>query len=576
MNNEELRAALARTLPLLRLATLFALVGALLLLTPSWYMLEVYDRVVGSRSHVTLAMLTLLVLGAFLVMEVLDWAAALVLHHAGLRFEHALRARVFEASFTASLRRLPAGGAQPLQDLATVRDFFSSAAVRAALEIPVAVIFLALVFAIHPMLGWLTFAGGLVQTAVAWLNERGTQAPLVGANRVAREAQLYADASLRNAEVIGSMGMLPDIHRRWQQRQLQYLQLQALASDRGGTWQAASRFVQTSLSSALLGLAAWLGLRGELRDHGGLMIVASILGGRVLAPVGTLVLQWRTVVNARDAWGRLGQLLRAVPARQPGMALPAPTGQLAAENLVVTAPGAANALLRGVSFTLAPGEVLAVIGPSGGGKTTLARTLVGLWPSTGGKVRLGGADVFAWDKQELGPWIGYLPQGVELFDGTVAENIARFDQPDPAKVEAAARKVGLHEFIEALPAGYDTEIGSEGAMLSGGQRQRLALARALYGSPVFVVLDEPNASLDEAGDRALAAAISEAKANGTTFVVMTHRIGVLGVTDRILVLVEGQVQAFGPRDEVLAAIQRASQQAQAGGRPALAAAKGAA
>lgn len=563
MTKDELRAAVAEAAPLLRRAAFFAVVCALLVLMPSWYMLEVYDRVVGSRSHLTLAMLTVLVVGAYVVMEVLDWAAASVLHEAGLRFERRLAPRVFDACFAASLRKLPAGGLQPLQDLQALRDMFAGPALRAALEVPVAGVFLAIVFAIHPVLGWITLLGAIVQAGVAWINERGTHQPMVAANRAAREAQLHADASLRNAQVIKSMGMLPDIHRRWMERQREYLGQQAVASDRGGTWQAVSRFVQTTMASALLGLAAWLVLRGELQNAGGLMIVASILGGRVLAPLVALITQWRTVVTARDAWQRLAQLLAAVPARAPAMALPAPGGRLAAENLVVPVPGSNAPVLKGVSFALQPGEVLAVIGPTASGKTTLARALVGLWPSVGGKARLDGVDLFAWDKSELGPHLGYLPQGVELFDGTVAENIARFDRPDAAKVEAAARKVGLHEFILTLPEGYDTEIGSEGARLSGGQRQRLALARALYGDPVFVVLDEPNASLDEAGDRALADAIAAAKARGTTFVVMTHRTSVLGVSDKLLVLADGQLQAFGPRDQVLAAMQKAAQQAQA-------------
>lgn len=562
MNQGELRTALAATAPLLRRAAAFAVIAALLVLMPSWYMLEVYDRVVGSRSHVTLYMLTLLVVGSFLVMEVLDWAAGSVLGEAGARFERQLAPRTFDACFAASLRRLPAGGLQPLADLRVLRDFFSGPATRAVFEAPVSLVFLLVVFAIHPLLGWLTLAGALVQGLVAWFNERDTHEPMVGANRSAREAQTYADASLRNAQVIEAMGMLPDIRRRWTDKQREFLRLQASASDRAGTWQAWSKLVQTTMASALLGLAAWLMLRDELQDSGGLMIVASILGGRVLAPIVQLVAQWRSVVGAGDAWQRLDKLLSALPPRPPAMPLPAPTGRFAAENLLVPVPGSSAPILKGVSFALAPGEVLAVVGPSASGKTTLARALVGLWPSAGGKARLDGADVYAWDKAELGPFLGYLPQGVELFDGSVADNIARFGEPDPARVEAAARKVGLHELILTLPQGYDTEIGSDGARLSGGQRQRLALARALYGDPVFVVLDEPNASLDEAGDAALAAAIASSKAKGTTFVVMTHRTSVLAVSDKMLVLNDGQVQGFGPRDQVMAALQKAAQQVQ--------------
>ncbi|GAB3647788.1 type I secretion system permease/ATPase [Ramlibacter alkalitolerans] len=567
MNSDELRAAVAQTAPLLRTAALFALAGALLLLVPSWYMLEVYDRVVGSRSHSTLAMLTLLAVAAYLVMEVMDWAAASVLRAAGARFERQLTPRVFDACFAARLRKLPAGSLQPLQDLHLLHVFFPGPAVRAALELPVAAVFLAVVAAIHPLLGWLTLGGALVQAAVAWANERSTAQRLVAANRAAREAQLQVDASLRNAQVIEAMGMLPDIHRRWMQRQRDYLALQSLASDHAGTWQAASRFVQTTMASALLGVAAWLILRGELHNGGGLMIVASTLGGRVLAPLVTLIAQWRSVAGARDAWQRLSRLLAALPAATPAMALPAPSGRFAAENLVVPVPGTGIPVLRGVRFALEPGEVLAVVGPSAAGKTTLARALVGLWPSTGGRARLDGVDVAAWDKAELGPHLGYLPQAVELFDGTVADNIARFDTPDPASVEAAARKVGLHDTILALPQGYATEIGSDGARLSGGQRQRLALARALYGDPVFVVLDEPNASLDEAGERALAEAIAAGKARGTTFVVITHRTSILAVSDKMLVLADGQMQGFGPRDKVLAALQVANGDTRRQGEP---------
>src|SRR6185369_7242931 len=342
---------------------------------------------------------------------------------------------------------------------------------------------------------------------------------------------------------------------------------QAFASDKAGGYQAITRFLQTTMGSLIMGLAAWLLLQNDLRGGAGMMIVASILGGRMLAPLVQIVTQWRSVVSVRDSWSRLNQLLSTVPAAAKAMPLPQPKGLVHAEGLVTAAPGSSAPILKGVAFALKPGEVLAVVGPSASGKTTLARTLVGLWPSAGGKVRLDGADVYAWDKVELGPSIGYLPQDVELFDGTIAENIARFGDPEPAKVHAAAQAVGLHEFILDLPQGYDSPVGREGAMLSGGQRQRVGLARAIYGDPVFVVLDEPNSSLDEAGDAALAAAISGLKARGTTFVVMTHRTSILPVVDKMLVLREGQVQALGTREEVLVALSKATTQAQQASQP---------
>jgi ATP-binding cassette subfamily C exporter for protease/lipase len=310
------------------------------------------------------------------------------------------------------------------------------------------------------------------------------------------------------------------------------------------------------MSSLLLGLGAWLLLNNTLNGGASMMIIGSVLGGRVLAPLSQLVAQWNGVVNVRGAWSRLENLLAQIPAKPEAMSLPAPKGVLTVEGLMAGAPGQQVPIVRGVQFALNSGEVLAVVGPSASGKTTLARLLVGLWPSLGGKVRLDGADIHTWDKTELGPYLGYLPQGVELLDGTLAENIARFGDVDMVQVEAAARLVGLHDLIMSLPEGYNSPVGRDGSMLSGGQRQRVGLARALYGKPVFVVLDEPNSSLDEAGDAALAAAIGTLKQIGTTFVVMTHRTSVLGVADKMLIMRDGAQQAFGPRDEVLAALQQ--------------------
>ena len=556
----ELREAIASLRPYFVRTGWFSLVCSLLVLAPSGYMLEVYDRVVNSRSYTTLVMLTLLVLGVYVVMEVLEWARSEVMRAASAELDRKMSLRIFNAIFEASLRRIPGGTQQPLNDFRQVRDFLYSPVLLASMESPVSLVMMVLLFLINPLLGWSALAFAVLQTLVAWLNERNTKPPLMQANRAAIEAQQYADNTLRNAEVIESMGMLRDTHRRWLGKQRDFLDLQALASERAGGFQAVSKLLQTTLSSMLLGLGAWLLLHNQLSGGGGMIIVASILGGRMLAPLVQVVSQWQSVVNVRDAWSRVEQLLEAVPAQPRSMALPAPRGALHVEQLVAGAPGNPALILRGVQFALAPGEVLAVVGPSAAGKTTLARLLVGLWPAQGGKVRLDGADIHTWDKAELGVHLGYLPQGVELFEGTLAENIARFAQVEPAKVEAAARAVGLHEFILSLPQGYDSPVGPEGARLSGGQRQRVGLARALYGDPVFVVLDEPNSSLDEEGDAALARAIQEGKARGTTFVVMTHRTSVLGVADKMLVLRDGMQQAFGPRDEVLATLQQAKQQ----------------
>ena len=560
----ELRKALAELEPYFKKAALFSLFASLLVLAPSGYMLEVYDRVVNSRSHMTLAMLTILVLFAYVVMEVLEWVRSEVMHDAGMALDKQMSGRVFSAIFEANLRRLPGGTAQPMNDFRTVRDFLHSPVLMALMEAPVSLVFLLLIFAISPVLGWSAVVAAIVQTFVGWLNERSTQPPLMAANRSAMAAQQYADGTLRNAQVIESMGMLRDIHQRWMKKQREFLGLQATASDHAGFYQAISKFWQNTVSSMLLGLGAWLLLRNQLNGGAAYMIVGSILGGRVLAPLIQIVSQWQNVVNVRGAYERLDNLLTQVPVREAGMPLPAPLGKLTVEGLVAGAPGNSAPILKGVSFALQPGEVLAVVGPSASGKTTLARMLVGLWPAANGKVRLDGADVHTWNKTELGPHLGYLPQGVELFDGSVAENIARFGAVDAVKVEAAARAVGLHEFILALPRGYDSPVGREGAMLSGGQRQRIGLARAIYGNPAFVVLDEPNSSLDEQGDAALASAITQLKSRGTTFVVMTHRTSVLGVADKMLVLNDGQTQLFGPRDDVLKALSEAANKARQG------------
>ena len=560
----ELAQAVHALKPHLWRALGLSLISALLVLMPTWYMLEVYERVVNSRSMMTLAMLTLLVVWVYMVMEVSNWSRSQILLNASHAFDRKMAPRVFQIVYDVNLRGGAAGSIQPMHDFRTVRDFIHSTVVSTAMEVPVSLVFMVILFIVHPLLGWFALAGGVAQFALGWFNERTTNPPLTEANRASIMAQRQADGSMRNAEVIEAMGMLPDLHRRWMKLQTDFLGKQAIASDKAGAFQAAGKFVQTMQGSLLLGLGAWLMLEGLLPGAGGLMIVGSVLGSRMIAPLVQIVAQWRSVVNVRDAWGRLDVLVDQIPEPEPSMPLPPPKGHLSVEQLVAGPPGPPSPpILRGIQFMLKPGEVLAVIGPSASGKSTLARLLIGLWPASTGKVRLDGADIYTWNKQQLGPHIGYLPQGVELLDGTLAENIARFGEVDMAKVEAAARAVGLHEFILSLPRGYESPIGREGALLSGGQRQRVALARALYGDPVFVVLDEPNSSLDQEGDAALASAIRELKSRGTTFVVMTHRINLLELADRILVLRDGAQQAFGPRDEVLAALSGAAQAPQA-------------
>ncbi len=554
-----LRRTVREQAPIFRKALGFSLASSVLVLAPTIFMLEVYDRVVSSRSVTTLMSLLLCVIGIYVLMEVLDVLRGRLLAQAGWRVDAAIREPLHDASFTASLRQ-GGGSVQPFNDLRTVRDFIGSPAITAMMDLPSSVLFLIIVSVINPWLGVVALIGAVVQFLIGLSTERKTMPVLTEANQAAISAQSYASGVLRNAQVISAMGMRESIYQRWIARQRKFLKLQAAASDTAGANSAVSKFIQTMQSSLILGLSCWLSVKGLLLGGGGIMIVASTLGGRVLTPLVQLVAQWRAVVNARDAYRRLDDFLGTGPADSEHMPLPAPQGKLSVEAVVAPAPGSNLPIIRGVTFALQPGETLMLIGPSAAGKTTLARVLMGIWPAVSGKVRLDGADLYAWSKNELGPHLGYLPQTVELFDGTLAENIARFGDIDLEKVRLATELVGLTEMVKALPNGFETRIGDDGAILSGGQRQRVGLARAIYGTPNFVLLDEPNSSLDEAGEQALMNTLMSLKARKCTTIIITHRTSVLPAADKILALRDGQIAAFGPRDEVLAALRKANAQ----------------
>lgn len=547
----ELRMALWENKSAWRQAVLMSWVIGLLGFTPTVYMLQVYERVVNSRDVMTLLMLTLVTLGAYAVMELIEKFRSRLLWGAGIEFELRMAERVYNAMFDGLLKKQMGGALSVQNDFKTVRDFFNNPALGAFFELPVALVSLLLIFAINPLLGWAALVGAGAQTLVTWLIQRTSREPLQEAQRRSQEAQTYAEASLRNAQVMESMGMLDAVMGQWQKKQRAFLAYQAQASESAGGLNAVSKLLQQLMGSVLLGLSAWLLLFNELNGGAAMMVISSVLGGRLLSPLTQIAQQWSAVATVSGAWTRLSGLLENVPAREKNMPLPAPKGELTVESLVAAAPGQTQAILRGLQFGVPAGQVLAVVGPSASGKTSLAKLLLGIWQPQAGKVRLDGVDVHAWDKAELGPHLGYLPQGVELLDGTLAENIARFGDLDMPRIEQAAALVGLHEFISALPKGYETPVGRDGGLLSGGQRQRVALARALYGDPVFVVLDEPNSSLDEAGDAALTQAIATMKSRGTTFVINTHRTSVLSVSDRVLVLKDGTQQLFGPTAEVL-------------------------
>lgn len=556
--SSELRMAVSELRPYFLRATWFSLTSSVLQLMPTWYMLAVYDRVINSRNHMTLFMVTLLVLGAYIVMEVLEWVRSEQMRASSLALDHKLGERILHAVFEANLRHSSASSAHAMGDLRTIREFFSSPALFAAMEAPVGLVFLVLIFFISPVLGWAAAISALVQVSIGWLNERRTQPMILQAGQQASAAQQYANAALRNGQVIASMGMLRSIYSLWIVKQRSFLAFQAQASVLAGWYQALSKFMQTFVGSMLLGLSCWLLLHNQLNGGGAMLIAAGVLGGRVLVPLVQLVSQWRGIVGVRAAWARIDALLDAVPPKSCSMALPSPKGALRVEDVFAGGPNSHIAILKGITFQLEPGEVLAVVGASASGKTTLARLLVGLWPASSGKVRLDGVDIHSWNKSELGPNVGYLAQTVELFDGTIAENIARLGDVDLEKVRNAARAVGLDLIIQGLPQGYDTPIGTDGVLLSGGMRQRVGLARAIYGDPVFVVLDEPNSNLDAGGDAALANAIADLKVRGTTFVVVTHRTSVLAVSDKLLMLQAGRLQAFGPVAQVMAALQNSS------------------
>lgn len=545
--------ALRELYPALQQTFIFSVFVNVLVLAPSAYMMEVYDRVVNSRNYTTLFMLTILVIAVYVLLEALEWVRRQVMNDAGVEFDKGIRQRVFDSIFSARLQSGQAVGAQPLRDLKVIREFLPSQAMLAVIDVPLALLVLILIFLMNPILGWFSVGGALVQFVIGVVNERRIREPLMAAGRSSISAQTYADGVIRNAQVIESMGMLGNIHKRWMSRQEEFLLQQAEASDHAGTNAALSKLVQSLLSSLLLGMGCWLTLKGEL--HGSGMIVASILGGRVLAPLVQIISSWRQVEGAFESFTRLEMLLKEFPVHEKGMALPAPNGMLAVEAVIAGAPRSPIHILKGINFRVPPGGSVAVVGPSASGKTTLARLLVGIWPAMQGKVRLDGNDIYQWDKEELGQYIGYLPQNVELFEGTIAENVARFGEPDAEKVREACNMVGIDGFIEQLPKGYDTQIGDDGSFLSGGERQRVALARAVYDMPKFVVLDEPNASLDDAGDAALLNAIKLLRAKGTTVIVMTHRLNILGAMEHMLVLVDGQVQRFGTCQEVLEALK---------------------
>jgi ATP-binding cassette subfamily C exporter for protease/lipase len=542
----------------------FSMAANVLMLAPTLYMLQVFDRVMSSRSELTLLAMSLITLFLFCVMAFAEWMRSRVLVRAGVRLDGLLGTRVFNASFEANLAPSGVSPARAFGDLIQIRQFLTGNGILAFFDTPWTPVYMAVLFILHPMLGFLSLFFAAVQGALAWFGHRTTVAPAEEASKAGSEATSYLQGKLRNAEVLEPMGMVHNLRPHWARRHAHAQQLQGRAQALTHRITAWSKFIRYAQQSLALGAGALLVIDGQLSPGG--MIAANVLMTRALAPIDMLVGAWRGFISARGAFGRLEALLGAHPERDPALSRVAPQGALTLRDVVAVAPGRAEPILKGVNVAVAPGTVTVVLGPSGSGKSTLARCMVGIWPGVSGEVLLDGLPIEGWDRNELGPYLGYLPQDIELFEGSIAENIARFGEVSPEKVIAAARSAGLHEMILRFPKGYDTPIGEAGNLLSGGQRQRIGLARAVYGDPVLVVLDEPNANLDDVGEAALVRTVQELKAKGRTVFLVTHRPGIVAVADRLLILRNGTVQANGPRDQVLAAL-RAAQAAPAPAGP---------
>lgn len=529
----------------------FSIFVNLLLLTGPLYMLQVYDRVLASRSEATLVALSVLVAGLFLAMGLLDHARSRIMARIAARFQDRLDRRVFEAAMTRATAAPGDALAQTAgRDLDAMQRYLASPVFLAILDLPWTPLFVAAIFVFHPLLGWLSIAGGLVLVAITLGNQLSTKGPLSRQHGAQTAADHLAESLRTEAETLRALGMTEAGFSRLSQLRHQALLSATDAADRGGAFAVTSRTFRLFLQSAVLGAGAWLVLLGELSP--GAMIAGSILLGRALAPVEQVVSQWAVVQRATEGRQRLARLLTLVPAEAPRTALPRPKALLDVQGLTVVPPGEQTAVIRGLTFRLEPGQALGVIGPSGSGKSSLARALTGVWPAATGKIRLDGATLDQYGPDVLGRLIGYLPQRVALFDGTIKDNIARLSpRPDDALVVKAAQAAAAHDMILRLPDGYETRVSTLGGRLSGGQMQRVGLARALYDDPVLLVLDEPNSNLDNDGSMALNAAIRAIKARGGSVLIMAHRPAAIQECDTLLVLQDGQRVAFGPRDQVL-------------------------
>jgi ATP-binding cassette subfamily C protein EexD len=540
---------------------LFSMFINILMLVPPLYMLQLYDRVLGSRSQDTLIMLTLIVVVLFITMGLLEVVRSRVLVRVGNKLDSMLSQRIFDSLFELERKAPGRSSSMPLNDLTQVRQFMTGNGLFAFFDAPWMPIYIIVLFIFHPAFGFFAIFAAIVLVGITVANEYSTKEKLAEANNLSRASTIYVDSNIRNAEVVNAMGMRNNISKIWADKYYGFLNAQNIASDSAGVWSNLSKSLRVMFQSLILGLGAYLAINMEVTP--GMMIAASIIMGRALAPLDLIIGSWKGFSSARSSYERIEGLLNDFPKDKEYMQLPAPKGEITLENVVVIPPSGTVPSLKGISMKIEKGDVVGIIGPSAAGKSSLARVMLGLWPLSNGVARIDKADISQWDREDLGKYVGYLPQDIELFEGTVSQNIARFGEVEPEKVVEAASKAGVHEMILKLNEGYDTKIGPGGASLSGGQRQRIGLARALYNNPVFVVLDEPNSNLDDVGEAALVEAIKTLRAGGTTVVIITHRTNVLQATNKLALINNGVLELYGNTNDVLNAIAQ-KQQAAAG------------
>lgn len=535
----------------------FSFFTNVLMLTPTLYMLQVYDRVMLSGNELTLAALTAMMVFFYAVMGFAEWVRSRLLVRAGARFDETLNTKVFEATFEARLSGTNRNPLQPLGDLTQLRQFLTGNGIFAIVDTPWTVVYLAVLFLMHPLLGWASIAFMLIQLTLAYAGHRLTSGRYRVAQEQATEASNYLQSKLRNSETVEALGMMGNLRRQWLDLQKKQLASQADAQELARRLQSFTKFIQYMQQSLILALGALLAIDGQI--SAGAMIACNALMGNALRPIGTIVQTWKQFVDIRQAYTRLDEVLMANPARDATHEGDEVKGQITLRHLVATAQGREEPILKGLDAEFVAGEIVAIVGPSGAGKSTLARCLLGIWPTTEGQVLLDGQPIESWSRDALGPNLGYLPQDIEMFDGTIAENIARFMPVEAAAVIEAATRTGIHDMILRLPKGYDTPMGEAGNFLSGGQKQRIGLARAILGDPALVVLDEPNANLDDIGETALLRTVAQLKERGKTVFMIVHQQHMLAAADRVLVLENGQITNFVKVERRAASTQPAIQ-----------------